>query len=394
MKLNELIKLVFLNIWANRFRMLLTMLGIIAGAATILLVVAVGKGGQESVSKQFAKLNVGTLYIMSEQTDTIRYPLSPEDVEAIKSEAPSVSLVSASISGKVRINYNDTSYNGSVIGALPDYQSLNNLKLVSGRFMSDTDNTERNKFAVIGWDIAETFFGTVPENALNKTISVDRRKFTIIGVTERQGESMGGVSIDESVIIPYSVAEKYILGSSARPRITAQARDFDSVPAAIDEIETSLQKTHKGEMDFVIRDAGSRLAAAQESARTMTLLLTIVGVIVLVVAGIGIMNVMFVSVKERTKEIGILRAIGAEKRDILLEFLLESVIISSVGGLVGVIMGSILVPLSGYVGFEAVPSIKGVALGLVFSVITGTVFGYYPATKAADLSPLEALRYE
>lgn len=196
------------------------------------------------------------------------------------------------------------------------------------------------------------------------------------------------------MIVPYTVAEKYILGNATRPRITALAKDFDSVPLAIKEIETVLQKTHKGEIDFVVRDAGSRLAAAQDSAKTMTLLLTIVGTIVLVVGGIGIMNVMFVSVKERTHEIGILRAIGAEKRDILLEFLLESVIISLVGGVTGTMLGSALVPLSQYVGFEAISSAKGVNLGLFFSVITGTLFGYYPATKAANLSPLEALRYE
>jgi putative ABC transport system permease protein len=172
------------------------------------------------------------------------------------------------------------------------------------------------------------------------------------------------------------------------------AKDFDSVPLAIKEIESVLQKTHKGEMDFRVNDAGSRLAAAQDSAKTMTLLLTIVGTIVLVVGGIGIMNVMFVSVKERTHEIGILRAIGAEKQDILLEFLLESVIISLVGGVTGTILGLGLVPLSQYVGFEAISSAKGVILGLFFSVTTGTIFGYYPATKAANLSPLEALRYE
>lgn len=394
MKFEELIKLVLLNLWGNRFRMMLTMLGIIVGSATILLVVAVGKGGQESVTKQFAKLNVGTLYIMSAQTDDVRYLLSKDDAQAIKQEAASVAMVSPSISGKVDLNYNDIKYSGSVIGAVVDYQALTNIKLMAGNFLTETDDEKRNKAAVLGWDVAEAFFGANPGEAINKTIIVGKRKFTVIGVIERQGDSTGGVSVDESVIVPYTVAEKYILGKETRPRITALAKDFDSVPLAIKEIESILQKTHKGEMDFIVRDAGSRLAAAQDSAKTMTLLLTIVGTIVLVVGGIGIMNVMFVSVKERTHEIGILRAIGAEKRDILLEFLLESVIISLVGGITGTMLGLALVPLSQYVGFEAISSAKGVILGLFFSVITGTLFGYYPATKAANLSPLEALRYE
>lgn len=394
MKFDELIKLVLLNIWGNRFRMMLTMLGIIVGSATILLVVAVGKGGQESVNQQFSKLNVGTLYVMSAQGDDVRYLLTKDDAQAIKQEAPSVTMVSTSISGRVDLNFSDLKYSGSVIGAMVDYQPLNNIKIMSGNFLTEKDDEERNKAAVIGWDIAEAFFGANPEEAVNKTITVAKRKFTVIGVIERQGDSMGGVSIDESVIVPYTVAEKYILGNETRPRITVLAKDFDSVPLAIKEIQAVLLRTHKGEMDFLVRDAGSRLAAAQDSAKTMTLLLTIVGTIVLVVGGIGIMNVMFVSVQERTHEIGILRAIGAEKKDILLEFLLESVFISLVGGITGTILGLVLVPLSQYVGFEAISSVKGVALGLFFSVITGTLFGYYPATKAANLSPLEALRYE
>jgi len=328
---------------------------------------------------------------MSDQGADVRYLLSEDDAEAIKQGAASVSMVSTSVTGRIDLSYVGLKYSGSVIGAMVDYQALNNIKLASGNFFTETDDESRNKVAVLGWDVAEAFFGANPEEAVNKTVIVGKRKFTVIGVIERQGDSMGGVSNDESVIVPYTVAEKYILGNATRPRITALAKDFASVPSAIREIESILQKTHKGEMDFRVRDAGSRLAAAQDSAKTMTLLLTIVGTIVLVVGGIGIMNVMFVSVKERTHEIGI---IGAEKQDILLEFLLESVIISLVGGITGTLLGSALVPLSQYVGFEAISSAKGVILGLFFSVITGTLFGYYPATKAASLSPLEALRYE
>ncbi len=397
MKYSELVKMVFVNIYTNKFRAFLTALGIIVGAATILLVVAVGKGGEASVAEQFARLNAGTIYVMPAQGNAVyKKPITLTDVEAIKEKAPSVGMVTISINGKVETGYNDVTLQGDVIGAFPEYQALSNLKLQAGAFIGDEDNEQRNRVAVLGAELAEELFGGDTAAAVGSTVKIDRRNFQVIGVLERLGDATGGVNADESAIVPYVVAEKYLLSANVYPRMIALARDLKSVPSAMREIAGVLRETHRirGEDDFIIRDAGSRLAAAQDTARTMSVLLVIVATIVLIVGGIGIMNVMFVSVKERTREIGILKAIGARKTDILLQFLLEAVIISLAGGVIGVALGALVVPLMQYFDLQAMPTPLGGILGLVFSVFTGTFFGYYPALKAAGLSPLEALSNE
>jgi len=398
MKFTEMIKMVFINISGNKFRSFLTALGIIVGAATIILVVAVGKGGEKSVTEQFSRLNATTIYVMSAFGQGYRQPLSLEDVAIIEKECPSVGSATIMNNGRAEAGYGGETFEASVIGVFPEARQLNNLELEAGRFITESDGETRNRVAVLGSEAAAELFGGNPGSALGSTIRIGQLKLRVVGVLKELG-GMGRMDFDEGVVVPYKVAEGYIVGRNTHPWIIVQAKDIDSVSAALQEITTALRKTHpaykiRGEDDFMVRDAGSMLVAAQSSARTMSVLLVIVATIVLVVGGIGIMNVMFVSVKERTREIGILKAVGARRRDILLQFLLEAVIISFIGGFIGALLGTLMVPLMQYFDLAAVPTTWGVILALAFSILTGTFFGYYPALQAARLSPLKALSYE
>lgn len=395
MSLYEIFRAVLTNLRANKFRVFLTALGIIVGSLTIILVVGIGRGSQASVEEQFAKLNAGTIYVMPAQGSTSRVVLEPEDLQAINDNAASVQAATISVNGRAKVSFYQTSYDTSVTGVLDDYQPLNNIVMTYGEFIRFGDSENKNRTAVLGSDLAEILFEGDASVAVGSTVTIANRKFEVIGVMERLGDSTQGINIDESVLIPYETAVKYIVGSDVKPRIIALASDVDQVQSAIDEIGGILYEKYGSDASgFQIRDAGSRLVVAQDSARTMSILLVSIAVIVLIVGGIGIMNVLFVSIKERTKEIGILKALGARRKDILLQFLIESILISTTGGLIGILLGFIVMPLMAYIEIRTIPSVYGNLLALFFSIATGTFFGYYPALKAAGLRPIEALSYE
>ncbi len=394
MRISEIFRAIFTNIGANRFRVFLTMLGIIVGAATIIMVVGIGKASEKAVEDQFAMLNVGTLYIQSAPGS--KFLLSMDDVDLLNEKSEHIQAATIVMTARADISSNIDTYSGSVSGVTSQFDDLSNLSMYVGDFINEVNEERRERVAVIGYELAEILFPGQVEESIGQDITISGRRFEVIGVVERVGDAIQGIAVDESVILPYSTAENYVIGSSGKPKVIAVAKDIDSVADAIVEIDAIMREEYarSGGADIAIKDAGSKLVAAQDSARTMSVLLISVAIITLIVGGIGIMNVLFVSVKERTKEIGILKALGTKKRDILLQFLLESMMISFMGGLVGVVFSFAMVPLIQYLQVEVMPSMEGYLIAIGFSLVTGTFFGYYPATRAAALKPIDALRYE
>lgn len=395
MSLVEILRSILINIKGNKAKVFLTTLGVIVGALTIVLVIAIGDGSQASIEEQYKSLNVGTLYVAAGMRSQGNLRLSMTEMEAIKEEAPSIQKVSMMITSNGTVSFYNNSTTSSIAGATEDLKEINNLAVEYGEFITDEHNEASERVAVLGYDMAEFFFEEDPSQAIGERIMINGKRYEVVGVLKKQNSSMMGFNPDGGILIPYKVAEKNLTGRNARPTIVALAKDINHVSSAIEEINVILQKSFKGKsQDFMILDAGSRLQAAKDSERTMTLMLLSVAVVVLIVGGIGIMNVLFVSVKERTKEIGILKAIGTRKKDILLIFLLEAIIISAAGGIIGILGSMFIIPIMNYFDIRAMPSFFGYALAFAFSVGIGTFFGYYPAAKAAALKPIDALNYE
>lgn len=457
MKRKELLKLVWTNLMQNKFKIILTSIGIIVGAATIVMVIAIGQGGQEEVLEQFKNLNAGAIDISYEMVNSgtgninsiqgnqggmpagmpkeqrgknassgnhnfpangggipggnendffmkkdsfgkddrmnqEKITLSEDDMEEIKSFVPGISSVSISYTAKSTVNGGDleeeTSY--TIAGVKSIYQSLSNLVMSVGSFVTEENEENKDKVCILGANVASEIFGSAMD-AYDNTIYIDNRPYIVNGVVEAMGTVSSGISPDDAIFIPYSTGEKYITGTNLSPTITVIAKDLNHIDEVISNIKTVLAETYPN-AEFTIADAGSKMEAASASNDTLTMLLFAMAAIVFVVGGIGIMNVLFVSVKERTKEIGILKAIGCAKRDILIEFVLEASCISLLGGVLGVILSMGLMPIAEMLNIRIVFSFTGVILAIIFAILTGTIFGFYPAWKASNLVPVEALK--
>ena len=431
MRLGGIFRLVWINILGNKFKMMLTSLGIIVGAATIVMVIAIGRGGQMDVEDQFKNLSAGAIDISYNNSSSgssgggmmpmmpgggargvargggsarggmmpsfgvnRNITLSKDDVEELELFVPDITAVSISATAKKGVTGGDleeeTQY--TIAGVTESYQEVSNLTMAIGEFITEENDTNQDKVCVLGSSIAEEIFGSAME-AFDSIIYIDGRSYTVYGVLERMGTVSSGISPDEAIFVPYDTAEKYIMGRDISPQITVVAEDVNEVPEVIENIKIVLDQNYTN-ANFTITDAGSKMEAATSSADTLAMLLVAVASIVFIVGGIGIMNVLFVSVQERTREIGILKALGVSKRDILLEFLAEAFLISAFGGVVGIGLSMALMPLMSYTGMRVEPSLTGYVLALLFAVVTGTVFGFYPARKAAALGPIEALNME
>ena len=401
----SVIRLALVSIARNKMRSFLTALGIIIGVGSVVTMVGVGQGAYASVQNEISKMGTSLIMIMPGSSSAggarmgagTMQTLTEADAEALAADCPSVSMVSPVVRSNAPLVYANQNWTTQVLGVGIDYLAIRASKLASGRNFNEFEMRNGAKVCVIGKVVADNLFGSI--NPIGRTIRVKKMPFEVVGVLEERGQSGPGQDQDDVVLAPMYTVQRRMAGVTHIHMVMVSALDDDSVNAAKEEITAVLRQRHRlapnQEDDFQIRTQADIAAMAGSTLGIITLLLGAIASVSLVVGGIGIMNIMLVSVTERTREIGIRMAIGARARDILTQFLVESVTLSCVGGFLGICLGMGLTNIiSRFTQWQVYVSLPAMIVAVTFSAAVGIFFGLYPAWKASQLDPIDALRFE
>ena len=407
MNLLMIIRVAFRALVRNKMRAVLTILGIIIGVSAVIAMVSIGQGASASVQAQIESIGTNLLFVSagaqnvggvrSGTGDSGTNTLTVEDLDAVKREVPSVSMVTPAVNARSQLVAGNANWNTSVQGVSEQYPDIRKWTVQSGAFFTDADVRTAARVIVIGQTIGDNLFAGM--DPVGQTLRVMNLPFRVVGVMARKGQDQQGRDQDDIAFAPYTTVQKKVLGSPRVQIAYVSAISQDATYTAQSQITDLLRQRHKLSAseadDFTVRNMTDVADAANATSKTMTILLACIAGVSLMVGGIGIMNIMLVSVTERTREIGIRMAIGARSSAVRSQFLIESIVLSLTGGMIGIVLGVIVsLAIPKMLGWPTLVSTMAIIGSVVFSAAVGIFFGYYPARKAAALDPIEALRYE
>jgi putative ABC transport system permease protein len=404
MLVGETVAVALQSIRANMLRSVLTMLGIIIGVGAVITMVALGSGAQKAVQDRIAALgaNVFTVFAGQGRVGGIRITdrtiLSTDDYDALRRDAKLLKAVVPEMQQQVQVKYGNQNSNVSVVGTTPNYTEVRNYTVPYGRMFTPGEDEARRRYAVLGASVPRMLSGN-PAGMINQTLLIRGIPFEVIGVLSEKGAAGGFGNPDEQILIPLQTAKYRVFGTNRVRAFSVQVADGIPIEQGMVDLERVLRREHKirpgAENDFTIRNQQDLLATQQQATQVFTSLLASIAAVSLLVGGIGIMNIMLVSVTERTREIGVRKALGATRMNIMMQFLIEALTLCLLGGILGALLGvGAAVVLSKVMQWNTLISPAAVAIAFVFSAAVGLFFGIWPARRAARLDPITALRYE